>query len=212
MQALSVRIVHRHLGRVRQRNVGGVHMLSHAFGCGGGQTGRLLGLFLRFSPSVYFRLRVRPTLLSRRLGRRLTGLPGNLLRLRTNVRDLHRPILRRDQQVKHLSSTLGKLGCLYTLPGVRARTSLVTKLPLCRLSRVFRSVQALTRCKTKRVRLRSLGLLPNARVQEETRRLKVRCTPLPPCRILRAERVDMSRLRATHCLSQLLSNFCGAPT
>lgn len=212
MHALSVRDVHRELRLVRTRNVGGMHMLSHAFGCGPQETGRLLQLFLRFRPSVHFRLRVRPTLLSRRLGRRLDLLPGKLLRLRTNVRDLHRPMLRGDHQVNGLSSTLSNLEFLYTLPGVRARTSLVTKLPLCRLRRVFRSIHALTKCTTKRVRLRSLGLLPKARVHQETRRLKVGCSPLPPCRILRARRVDIDRLRATHRLSHLLSKFCGAPT
>lgn len=189
-----------------------MHILSQAFGCGPHHTGRLLRLFLRFGPSVYFRLRVRPTLLSRRLGGRLGGLPGKLLRLRTNVRDLHRPILRGDHQVKDLRSSLRNLHFLYSLPGVRARTSLVTNLPLCHLSRVFRSIHALTKCGTNRVRLRSLGLLPNARVEEETRRLNVQCSPLPPCRILRAGRVDIGRLRATQRLSHLLSKFCGAAT
>lgn len=186
-------------------------MLSHAFGCRDRQTGTLFSLFHRF-PSVHFRLRVRPTLLSRRLGGRLTSVPGKLLRLRTNVRDLRRRILAIDQETNGLTSTLRNLHCLYTLSGVRARTSLVTKLPLCRLSRVFSSMHALTRCHTKRVRLRSLGLLPNARVQHQTRRLNVYCSPLPPCRILRAHRVAPSRLRATHRLSHLLSKFCGTPT
>ncbi len=189
-----------------------MHMLSHAFGCGPRHTVTLVELFTRCRPRVHFRLRVRPTVLPRSMHSVLTSLPTKLLRLRTNVRDLQRSMLSTYFHGNALTRSLSKLHFLYSLPGIIARTSLVTKLPHCALRRVCRSVRALTDCRTKRVRLRSLGLLPKALVHHRTISLRIHCSPVPPCRILRASTVDDSRLRRTHHLSHLLSTCCGAST
>ncbi|MEG2320442.1 MAG: DUF4080 domain-containing protein [Bacteroidales bacterium] len=203
-QNIPVETLRKRLINIRNHGIKEVRILDRTFNASPTRGIEMLNLFAEFAGDIQFHIEVHPAILNSVFKEILTNIPSKLLHVEAGIQSLRDNVINECKRFGKTNDAIAGLKYLLSIKKFEVHADLIAGLPQYSYNELIEDTLSLMLIKPQEIQLELLKLLSGTYFRENSDKLNIKFSPIPPYEVLETPAISYVELQKSMVLSRII--------